>query len=264
MARTAEGRRITDAHRRRQVRVATSADSRLRRSMLLLDPSDIAGTRSAWQASVVSVITDFQRTSEREAVEYLSRFRLAETGSTAGPIIRPGIDVAATASLVDKVGPQGFLRRIGEGQPEMLAYQRVVNEVAAEARKAIMSGGRSVVRESARRNSRIVGWRRVSDGNPCAFCAMLVSRGPAYTAYSKALSRSRDGDAYHKRCGCTVEEVYGDWQPTEQERVFVDAYYAAAEKVSAVDQPRRAKAVLPLMRADGEFRDSPIRRNKTL
>ncbi|KAB5606685.1 hypothetical protein EHS19_06735 [Bifidobacterium jacchi] len=35
--------------------------------------------------------------------------------------------------------------------------------------------------------SRADGWRRVSDGDPCAFCAMLVTRGPVYTSRDKAL-----------------------------------------------------------------------------
>lgn len=262
MASTKEARRITDIHRRRQVRLAIASDSELRRAMKLLDPTNIDGTRGAWEASVTSTLVHYRSVSSGEAVRYLQRYREAEIGSSLGPIVRPGLDVAATRSLLDRAGPQGLKRRIREGQSLWQAYQNTTNSIIAESHKVILSGGRDVVRESARANDRVIGWRRVSDGDPCTFCAMLVSRGPAYTSYAKALGKG-NGDPYHNHCGCTVEEIYSDWQPTELEQRFVDAYYEAAKAADKADEPRNASTVLWRMRADGEFRDSPARRKVT-
>lgn len=112
----------------------------------------------------------------------------------------------------------------------------------------------------ARRDPRAIGWRRVSDGDPCAFCAMLVSRGPAYTSGRKALLRASDGHKYHPHCGCTIEPVYGDWKPSRQEQQWVDQYFTAAESLPE-GTPRTAGTVLPRMRRGGLFRDSTVRRS---
>lgn len=112
-----------------------------------------------------------------------------------------------------------------------------------------------------------IGWRRVSDGDPCAFCAMLVTRGPVYTSRDKALHTTNPAPGipagtlhkYHPHCGCTVEIVYDDWQPTEQEQQWIDDYYRAAESLPA-RTPRTAKTVLPILRRNGSFRDSATRR----
>ena len=100
----------------------------------------------------------------------------------------------------------------------------------------------------------------MSDGNPCAFCAMLVSRGPAYTSEAAALAQG-NGDPYHKKCGCTVEVLYGPWVPNETEQGFVDAYFDAAEAANAAGQKRTADTVLWRMRQGGSFTDSPAVRN---
>lgn len=259
MASTLEGRYVTDVHRRRQLRIAIAAGSDIRRTMRLLDPANIDGTRDLWETSMTRTLVRYRNMSAVEAERYLRIYREAEIGTATGPIIRPGIDVAATQSLLDGAGPQGFKRRIREGESTFQAYQNMTNAVMADSHKVILSGGRDVVRESARANGRVIGWRRVSDGDPCTFCAMLVSRGPAYTAYAKALANG-NGDPYHNHCGCTVEEIYRDWQPTELEQRFVDAYYDAAEAADAADEPRLASTVLWRMRAEGDFRDSPARR----
>lgn len=261
MAATYEGRRLTDVHRRRQLRVAAGADSQVRRATMLLDPSDIEGTRLLWQTRMVDIVSRFHGISEQEAIRYLSAYRVAETGVAGGSLVVPGVDYAATRGLLDGVGPHGFKKRIGQGIPELVAYQQMAAEVMAETRKMILAGGRGVVRESARADGRAVGWRRVASGDPCTFCAMLVSRGPAYTSEAKALANG-NGDPYHLHCGCTVEPVYSDWKPTEAEERFIDWYEAAAEAADAADEPRTAQTVLHRMRGMGDFTDSPARRNK--
>lgn len=260
MAETARGRKLTDAHRRKQVRIATRADSRLRRAMGLLNPNDINGTRMAWQRQMVSELSGWYGMSANEAEVYLARFRVAELGSVSGPVVKPAMNYGQAASTLDTAGPIGFKQGIAAGLTDDHAFKKATSQVLAEAHKIIMAAGRGVVRESARADSRAIGWRRVTDGDPCTFCAMLCSRGPAYTSEAKALSKAGSDDPYHSHCGCTVEVVYGDWVPTEAEQVYVDAYHAAAEAAEADGQARTAKTVLYRMRDASDFRDSPARR----
>ena len=260
MADTDTGAVLTDRHRRRQIRLAAAADSEIRRAWRILDVADIDGTRGAWQRSMMGIVARRYGVSALVAEQYLSAYRTAELGAITGGVVVPGVPMVETLGVLDAAGPQALKRRIGQGMSPSAAYARQRGIVVDEARKIIMSGGRGVIRESGRADTRAIGWRRVSDGDPCTFCAMLVSRGPAYTSEALALTKDATDDPYHLRCGCTVEIIYGDWRPTETEQVFVDAYHDAAEAADAADEPRVAGTVLWRMRAAGTFTDSPARR----
>lgn len=82
-----------------------------------------------------------------------------------------------------------------------------------------MNAGRDTVEWSAGVQGR--SWRRVTDGDPCAFCAMLATRSD-YTTKERALTTGHTrrhkrggkrplGSKYHDHCGCTVVEVVGPW-----------------------------------------------------
>lgn len=261
MAITGKARQLTDKHRRYQVRLAAKSDSQIRRAMALLDPNDIDGTRDVWNAKMTQIIAQHHGQSERAAAAYLGQYRGFELGSNTGPVVRPGLNVAATQGVLDAAGPQAFKKRIGEGAPPWSAYQAMSKEIAAETRKMILAGGRGLIRETGASDGRAIGWRRVTGMDPCTFCAMLCSRGPAYTSEAKALADG-NGDPYHPSCGCTVEILYGDWIPTAQEEQFIDWYEAAAEEAEAVDGMRTQQTVLWRMRASGGARDALERRRK--
>lgn len=229
--------------------------------MGLLDPKNIDATRVLWQEKMVEVVQQYHGLSQARAVAYLNRYRVADIGTLSGPLVRPGVDVAATRGMLDATGPQAFKKLVGEGVPEYVAFQRMSEQVAVAARREIMAGGRGVVRESTREDPRAIGWRRVAAPDSCSFCAMLVTRGPAYTSMARALAKG-NGDPYHYRCGCTVEPVYSDWVPNEVEQLWIDAYFDVAEQVSAEGLPRAAGTILPRLRASGKFTDSPAVRAK--
>lgn len=94
------------------------------------------------------------------------------------------------------------------------AKAATIGEMASRAHYEVLQAGREVVQRSSIR------WRRVTDGKPCGFCAMLASRGPVYHSQESA-------EGYHARCGCTAEPFDGDpseWEPTPDEARFIDAY----------------------------------------
>ena len=128
-----------------------------------------------------------------------------------------------------------------------------------------MMGGRQLIDETTGADQRAVGWRRVSDGDPCSFCGMLCSRGPVYRSADRAGDPvAGSGTKFHGSCGCTAEIVYGDWQPSEAEQHFIDLYEAAAQEATSVDGVRTQDTVLWRMRRDGDLRDSASRRRTSL
>lgn len=96
--------------------------------------------------------------------------------------------------------------------------------LAAASGKAAMNGSRNATNQASVRDSRVLGWIRISDGDPCYWCAMLISRGAVYKNQFTAGAGAREdgrvflGDGlfkFHDNCGCSAEPVYVDslgWQ----------------------------------------------------
>lgn len=262
MASTSRGALLTDQHRRDQVRLAITADSQARRAWdRTLDLNDLKGSQPVWKRTMLELIETWWKISARTAANYLPRFREAEIGE-GFEVAVPEFDRSRVAREVDWTGAVNVLWHIARGETQAAAYVAARSLFLGIFHEAVLDGGRMVVRDAAKADTRAIGWRRVSDGDPCAFCAMLVTRGPVYTSEQKAIARGSDMLAYHPHCGCTCEIVYGDWKPTEQEKRWIDDYYRAAESLPS-KTPRTWDVVLPIMRRNGDFRDSPSVRDKS-
>jgi len=270
MALTERGAIATDQLRRSQIALATNADSALRRAWSRIDLNNLDRNRLAWQRDIAEILSANYGLEANAAETYLAQYRFAELGTTSGPVVRPPIDLAGGIASMDATAIAGTKSRIASGTVDTVAFEQARQKMMDEAHRLIIAGARGTVTESSAADSRIIGWRRKSDGDPCAFCAMLVSRGPSYLSQASALSNPNAAqgwvgatgrpDPYHHRCACTVEPIYGDWKPTEAEQVYVDSYYDAAEEATEEGSPRTAATVLQRMRDSGDFKDSPSRR----
>lgn len=260
-----------DRFRRAQIKIGMEVDSLIRREWARLSVDDIDAGRDLMLEKVTTRIHSLRRVAAADAQRYVRNMRtLAVVG--AGPVEVPGLFLPASDVLaLELAGPAGFKTRVGKGVIDEVAFLAARDQMMAEARKIIMQSGRDTVRLSAEAYGRAIGYRRVSDGDPCAFCAMLVGRGPVYksedTSRGSVERIGRSGGwelIYHNHCGCTAVEIFSDdWTPTEAEERFVDDYQAAAEAADAADLPRTYDNILPAMRRDGKYKDSPSRRSKT-
>ena len=215
MAFTVEAAAATEAHRLAQVRIGTAASRGLLRTWRLLDPLDIDGTVGAWLDAATSVVTAAHARSVTAAIDYLRSFRVAELVG-AGDLVAAGapFDPVAAALNLDAVrtsllvtGPVAVKAGTGRGLP----VDRLVAEARAASARAGMrhalNGGRDTIIGTVEADDRALGWARATSGRPCAFCAMLASRGPVY-------SRETGGFQAHDGCSCTAEPVYtrdADW-----------------------------------------------------
>lgn len=134
-------------------------------------------------------------------------------------------------------GPIGVKRALPA--PEVEAMGRGKLNSTGAGVKAALNGGRAevqqlVIGDKAPRKDRrtVLGWARVTDGNPCSFCALLASQGAVYLndgAFDRSNSRPRDiknsnGDVIahrafkdgklpsvvkvHDHCQCSLRPVY--------------------------------------------------------
>lgn len=261
MALTVEGRELTDAHRKAQIAIAARAAAASKILWDRLRVSDLDGSAPAWMSAQLAVVSRSYAQSESLAESYISEYRNAENAADA-PIVGSPYARGPMAESMLLAGPSRVKLLIGKGESADGAHAKAFTKFSGIVRRQVMSGGRMMIDETTRRDKNALGWRRVTDGNPCTFCAMLASRGPVYASKERANSIAGSGLQYHGHCGCTAEIIYGEWQPSEREQLYIDEYEKAAKQANAAGEARTQGTVLHRMRENGIFRDSPLSRNK--
>jgi len=217
----------------------------------LIDPENISGTFEEWLSHVVVLQQVAFQAGTEQAAKYVQAYRVAEVGAVKAaqlPVVVPQFDMG---DAVDAVAwaPWQAQAAISQGADPVAAWESAASAYSARLMRQALDGGRQVVSRSAEAHGGR--WRRVADGNPCAFCAMLVTRGPVYS--KETVTSTRLGRRYHNFCGCTGEEVFGQWQPTKQEQQWIDAYNAAHSSGMSVQE------TVARMRQSGTgmFNDAP-------
>lgn len=198
---TAAARRLTEAHRRGQLRIAAQTIAAMRAIWPLLDPDDLDRTFERWITAALAVIDGQRDQSSRLAAAYVSAFKRAE-------VSRPAVIELAPPALVDSLttsllvtGPLSVKRAMARGVPLGRAVGVAEASSAASAMRHTLDAGRSTIRASLAADGDAEGWTRVTSGGACKFCSMLASRGGVYSA------RTADFEA-HDGCGCSAEPVY--------------------------------------------------------
>lgn len=256
MASTADGRDLTQEHQAQQRAIAVAVIAEARLLWSRLDVSDLDRSTPYWLAGNLRAVRQRNAESQRLANVYLSEYRYAEIGQRLDGTVDGG---GIAALSLQSAGPIRVKKLIAGGMApgEALDYARTKFEGAA-ARQALM-GGRMAIARGAQSDRRAIGWRRVTDGNPCAFCALLAGRGPVYKARNVSVVRG-DSLRYHGHCGCTAEVVYGTWAPSQSEEQFVADYEKASARVVAEFGRTDLKRIAAVMRRDGSYRDSQASR----
>lgn len=93
--------------------------------------------------------------------------------------IFPAQDVSTSLAIT---GSYGVKSQMPGPEAELMA-SGLTNSAGASIRQA-MNGGRNVTGNVVRSDRRIIGYARVTDSNPCWFCALLASRGAMYATKS--------------------------------------------------------------------------------
>lgn len=221
MAKTRAGRDLTDTHRQQQVVLRASIEQAATALDELMDLDDVAGSFPAWFAGRSVLANAGIETSRRLATAYVGEYGRAEAGVelVAG---RPGVDPQRVAfeAHVDAVVMTKARIAAGMSPEEAWRIQSAISY--GKLGQMVLDAGRQTITTSSFKYSGRRGrWRRVSDGAPCAFCAMLVGRGPVYQEQSVQFRA-------HNHCGCTAELVLHEWEPTEEEALYRASYLQAA------------------------------------
>lgn len=214
MATTTEGRRLTEQHRILQRRLAALTVAQMRQLWRLLDPENLPASSEDWLTATVAMIERNHAASAALSARYFVQFRQTEVRDGAfqlppAPILNR--EQATTSLTVTGIS------RVAEGKA-------AVDTAAAAAVRLALNGGRGMLVDAVEADPVALGWIRVTDGDPCAFCALLASRGPTFK------SRGSAGFQAHDSCACTAEPVYDrntEWPGRNRE--WADLYSEVAQ-----------------------------------
>jgi hypothetical protein len=210
MAVMVEARRLTEAHRRAQLRIGATTIRQMLAAWGLLDPKDLDRTVARWTRVAIPIVSQQRASSAALAGGYMSAFRALELGPGAfQPTLAGASDRAALLTSLTVTGPATIKLAMSRGVTLERAIGIAQATSAAAAMRHALNGGRGTILASVQADTAALGWARATSGNACAFCEMLASRGPVYG------EESADFQA-HDNCACTAEPVYDretEWTP---------------------------------------------------
>jgi hypothetical protein len=174
----------------------------------LLNLRDI---RSSWptvRTALAALIRDQFAQSAQAGAAYFREARsaagivtLGEPAPFTAALPAAPVQELITATL-DSTGPYALLARIKQGQDVAEAAQKAGVVMSGAASRLILNGARQAVLQSVQADSKAVAWMRVTASDPCAFCAMLASRGAVYKTEQAA------GFLAHSACRCQAQAVF--------------------------------------------------------
>ena len=184
----------------------------------ILDKARLPETFPGWIQAMSALTVDYHRQSAQTA----GVFYEAARARAVLPEVQPGAVVAALPepAVIQLAAPpaEEWMRRAyGFSGPAMLQKDTAqpgtaLSTTLGTAGRITAEGGRLTVIETVVKDRRSVGWYRVTDGHPCAFCAMLASRGIAYKRHSFDGSNDRfvgDGEfKAHNHCACVAMPAF--------------------------------------------------------
>lgn len=234
MARTLEGRRLTEAHRLAQVALSKSTVKDFLLVWKLLDPEALNASFPGYARAARYVIDANRSKSTALAQAYLDTFRKAE-GATKPLTAARATALAESQALTSLTvtGPVKVYQGLRLGRPiEVAMRDALVSSTGAVVRHTL-DAGRETVIATTQRDEEAYGFARVTDGQPCAFCAMLASRGAVYKSEATGNFECHDG------CGCGVEPAYGedDYLAPGRSQEFSDLY----EQIDVTDDDRKTR-----------------------
>jgi hypothetical protein len=233
MAETTLGTRLTEQNRIAQLAISRAALQELLGLWKLLDVSKLDETAAAWIKAAVALIARYRTKSVAQGLSYYHLIRSAETGEISGlpTVVVAPLDEAAAQTSMLVTGPVQAKSLIKAGYTPDRAMNTALVTSAKAVQRHVLNGGRAAVVAASLDDRKAVGWIRITDGHPCAFCALLAGRGPVYHSEKDALKASGArgkqsvGQPYHDGCGCTAEPMFSrsaPWPRLNQQ--FADLY----------------------------------------
>lgn len=212
---------MTTPHERsdiRQRRITTSTLIAMFAAWSLLDLDDLDGTLPIWLSLVFPLLRRRRNDSAQAAAAYYREHR-SDEASDASPFTPAvpevsSLDARRMLRSLTVTGPDRAAFALLRGDDQRRASSIGAAGSAATAIRLVLEGGRSTIHRAVDDDRAALGWQRWSPNpEPCAFCMMLIARGPVYLTEESATAGDFDGRAYHDGCMCRARPVFRADEP---------------------------------------------------
>lgn len=169
----------------------------------LLDAKRLDETFPGWLTAMSTLIRSYHGQS---AVAAGTAYRAARQRAT-GELAPSGL--IQLAPLPSEEWLNKAFRFSGPGQfsRDVARPKTALSTTLGTASRIALDGARTTIIETVHEDPAAVGWMRVTDGNPCAFCALLASRGVIKGSTTYRTEESASFQA-HNDCGCTAAPAF--------------------------------------------------------
>lgn len=251
MSLTEVGHRLSVQHRATQGQVRAQFLSR----MVALWPVwrvDDPASFGALVEAMLPLMNRMHGVSAEASIRYYNAYRLVEAVQGPPPTAGPATfsrEAAEASSYV--TGQRQAQRSLSAGLPVEQVRANTLSTLAGSAARHVAEGGRNTMLGAIYEDGQSFGWERMTGTRPCAFCAMLASRGAVYKSRESAEmvgygsenvrrgfpaqygrirgTRSR-GDSFHDNCDCYAEPRFvGDPLLSDENRPYRELWYETTQ-----------------------------------
>lgn len=226
-ARTSE---LTRQHRRVQLALRAATLRDLLRLWPAFDVENIPGTWPAFERALVLLIQARGPISSGLASRYFREHRAAAgvVGTPPPPHSTPTEEQVVTGLRV--AGPLNAGTQLAKGRAAGEVAKATLVNVAGTVGMYALDYGRDTLMNAVNEDEKALGWGRMTSGDPCAFCAMLASRGPVYGSSETASFEA------HRSCACLPEPMWSEDQEwSGQAREFRAIWDRATEGLKSFE-----------------------------
>lgn len=289
-------------HSEDQQKIADKVRDGVIRAFPALDFHNLDATQVPWvEATMPAVRAGYEQSQEATAkfLDTYRQIRLDQTGVKEPPRDKVVTEGTAARGAI----PEGEVRQVAEPFNEPRTAARLLSTGPARVKKAMpapksdamakglkgavgsaiqgaMEGGRGLAKAEAEKDRAVTAFQRITDADPCYFCALLAANGPvetrtiykdnkAWNVNRKTGERFAPNAAYeatgdphniamaHDHCCCTLVPVYNGKFVVHQ--VALDAAEMWNQSYSKGRSLREAmKEYRRLYEANGKAKEEPI------
>lgn len=177
-----------------------------------LDPLNLDATFPTYLRSALALVSAGRGLAVKTANDYFGAAKRGAGFEDAIPVLgAPKMDLFMATQALLMNGPVAIRKQLSSGVGLMAAVETAKAQTLRVGKRLTLEAGRTHLINLSHKDKDALGWSRVSDGQPCHFCAMLVSRGPVYSEHTARFKA-------HNGCGCSVRpffkgEADGGWSP---------------------------------------------------
>jgi hypothetical protein len=184
-------------------------------------------------AATIVLVRAYHGLSSTIAGSYFESFRLAEQVGGEAAIRRANpIDESKVLAGLTATGRESISAALEAGRSAEDARRAALTRTSGSVTRQVLTGGRETLLRTIAEDRQALGWGRVTDGNPCPFCALLASRGPVYK------EDTVDFEA-HDHCTCAAMPFYEGAEWPGRAREFKALYDRSVREAREAGELRR-------------------------